>query len=107
MCGMQDFEDDEVPILSERGRGEGFMEEAPATGSGAAAREEKNCPGCFKIIPLQKGGWRPPPPPPSRKTTPHICLSYTAGAWARWARRSSHHRLCQVSNPSAFRHRAG
>ena len=36
---MQDFEeDDEIPVIS--GRGEGIMEEAPATGSGAARRNE-------------------------------------------------------------------
>ncbi len=36
---LQDFEDDEeIPIIS--GRGEGIMEEAPATGSGAARRNE-------------------------------------------------------------------
>ena len=34
---LQDFdEDDEIPVIS--GRGEGIMEEAPATGSGAARR---------------------------------------------------------------------
>ena len=35
---LNDFEEDDIPIVS--GRGEGIMEEAPATGSGAARRNE-------------------------------------------------------------------
>ena len=35
---LQDEEDDEIPVIS--GRGEGIMEEAPATGSGASRRNE-------------------------------------------------------------------
>ena len=33
-----DFEDDNIPVVS--GRGEGVMEETPATGSGAGRRNE-------------------------------------------------------------------
>jgi hypothetical protein len=52
---MQDFEDDEVPILSERGRGEGFMEEAPATGSGAARRNEDIALDLMKFVAMTTG----------------------------------------------------
>ena len=55
ICGMQDFEDDEVPILSERGTGEGFMEEAPATGSGAARRNEDIALDLMKFIAMTTG----------------------------------------------------
>jgi hypothetical protein len=50
---MQDFEDDDIPILS--GRGEGLMEEAPATGSGAARRNEDIALDLMKFIAMTTG----------------------------------------------------
>jgi hypothetical protein len=50
---MQDFEDDEIPILS--GRGEGFMDEVPATGSGAARRNEDIALDLMKFIAMTTG----------------------------------------------------
>jgi hypothetical protein len=50
---MQDFEDDETPILS--ARGEAFMEEAPATGSGAARRNEDIALDLMKFIAMTTG----------------------------------------------------
>jgi hypothetical protein len=51
---MQDFEDDDIPI-SARGRGEGFMEEAPATGSGAARRNEDIALDLMKFVAMTTG----------------------------------------------------
>jgi hypothetical protein len=51
---MQDFdEDDEIPVIS--GRGEGFMEEAPATGSGAARRNEDIALDLMKFVAMTTG----------------------------------------------------
>ena len=50
---MQDFEDDEIPILT--GRGEGFMEEVPATGSGHARRNEDIALDLMKFIAMTTG----------------------------------------------------
>ena len=50
---MQDFEDDEIPILS--ARGEGLMDEAPATGSGVARRNEDIALELMKFIAMTTG----------------------------------------------------
>jgi hypothetical protein len=50
---MQDFDEEEIPIIS--GRGEGFMEEAPATGSGAARRNEDIALDLMKFIAMTTG----------------------------------------------------
>jgi hypothetical protein len=52
---MQDFEDedDEVPIRT--GRGEGFMDEVPATGSGHARRNEDIALDLMKFIAMTTG----------------------------------------------------
>jgi len=51
---MQDFEDDEeIPVIS--GRGEGIMEEAPATGSGAARRDEDIALDLMKFVAMTTG----------------------------------------------------
>ena len=50
----QDFEDDdEIPVIS--GRGEGIMEEAPATGSGAARRNEDIALDLMKFVAMTTG----------------------------------------------------
>jgi hypothetical protein len=48
----EDFEDD-IPIFS--GRGEGIMEEAPATGSGASRRNEDIALDLMKFIAMTTG----------------------------------------------------
>jgi len=48
----EDFEDD-IPIFS--GRGEGIMEEAPATGSGAAHRNEDIALDLMKFVAMTTG----------------------------------------------------
>jgi len=49
-----DFEDDEdIPVIS--GRGEGIMEEAPATGSGAARRNEDIALDLMKFVAMTTG----------------------------------------------------
>ncbi len=51
---MQDFEeDDEIPVIS--GRGEGIMEEAPATGSGASRRNEDIALDLMKFVAMTTG----------------------------------------------------
>jgi hypothetical protein len=50
---MEDFEDDNIPIVS--GRGEGIMEEAPATGSGAARRNEDIALDLMKFVAMTTG----------------------------------------------------
>jgi len=51
---LQDFdEDDEIPVMS--GRGEGIMEEAPATGSGAARRNEDIALDLMKFVAMTTG----------------------------------------------------
>jgi len=51
---MQDFEDDdEIPVIS--GRGEGVMEEAPPTGSGAARRNEDIALDLMKFVAMTTG----------------------------------------------------
>src|ERR1700752_1602494 len=51
---LQDFdEDDEIPVMS--GRGEGVMEEAPATGSGAARRNEDIALDLMKFVAMTTG----------------------------------------------------
>jgi len=52
---LQDFEDDDIPIIPERGRGEGFMDEAPATGSGASRRNEDIALDLMKFIAMTTG----------------------------------------------------
>src|SRR6478735_858327 len=55
ISSLQDFEDDEeeIPVIS--GRGEGIMEEAPATGSGAARRNEDIALDLMKFIAMTTG----------------------------------------------------
>ena len=49
-----DFEDDqEIPVIS--GRGEGIMEESPATGSGAARRNEDIALDLMKFVAMTTG----------------------------------------------------
>jgi hypothetical protein len=48
-----DFEDGEIPIFS--GTGEGLMEEAPATGSGASRRNEDIALDLMKFIAMTTG----------------------------------------------------
>jgi hypothetical protein len=56
MIRSQDFEDDEeIPIISRSGRGEGIMEEAPATGSGAARRNEDIALDLMKFVAMTTG----------------------------------------------------
>jgi hypothetical protein len=51
---MQDFdEDEEIPVIS--GRGEGVMEEAPATGSGAGRRNEDIALDLMKFVAMTTG----------------------------------------------------
>ena len=51
---MQDFEeDDDIPVIS--GRGEGIMEEAPATGSGASRRNEDIALDLMKFVAMTTG----------------------------------------------------
>ena len=51
---MQDFEDDEdIPVIS--GRGEGIMEEAPATGSGGGRRNEDIALDLMKFVAMTTG----------------------------------------------------
>src|SRR5215469_2214604 len=51
---LQDFEDNEdIPVIS--GRGEGIMEEAPATGSGAARRNEDIALDLMKFVAMTTG----------------------------------------------------
>ena len=49
----EDFEDDEIPILT--GTGEGLMEEVPHTGSGAARRNEDIALDLMKFIAMTTG----------------------------------------------------
>jgi len=55
ISSLQDFEDDdeEIPVIS--GRGEGIMEEAPATGSGAARRNEDIALDLMKFVAMTTG----------------------------------------------------
>lgn len=52
---LDDFEDDDIPIVSAKGRGEGIMEEAPATGSGAARRNEDIALDLMKFVAMTTG----------------------------------------------------
>jgi hypothetical protein len=52
-CEDQDFEDDEIPVIS--GRGEGIMEETPATGSGAGRRNEDIALDLMKFVAMTTG----------------------------------------------------
>jgi|SRR5271167_4867781 hypothetical protein len=49
----EDFEDEEIPIIS--GTGEGLMEETPATGSGAGRRNEDIALDLMKFIAMTTG----------------------------------------------------
>jgi hypothetical protein len=49
----EDFEDEEIPILS--GTGEGLMDEAPAKGSGAGRRNEDIALDLMKFIAMTTG----------------------------------------------------
>ena len=48
-----EFEDDEIPLIS--GRGEGIMEETPATGSGPGRRNEDIALDLMKFIAMTTG----------------------------------------------------
>ena len=50
---MQDEEDDDIPVLS--GRGEGIMDEVPATGSGHARRNEDIALDLMKFVAMTTG----------------------------------------------------
>jgi hypothetical protein len=50
---MEDFEDEHIPIVS--GRGEGIMEDGPATGSGAARRNEDIALDLMKFVAMTTG----------------------------------------------------
>ena len=52
---MHDFEDDDIPAVSARGRGEGIMEEGSATGSGAGRRNEDIALDLMKFIAMTTG----------------------------------------------------
>jgi hypothetical protein len=51
----EDFEDDDIPILSAKGTGEGLMDETPATGSGHARRNEDIALDLMKFIAMTTG----------------------------------------------------
>lgn len=50
---MEDFEDEEIPIIS--GRGEGVMEETPGTGSAAGRRNEDIALDLMKFVAMTTG----------------------------------------------------
>jgi len=50
-----DFEDEEIPILSEKGRGEGLMDEGSHTGSGAGRRNEDIALDLMKFVAMTTG----------------------------------------------------
>ena len=50
---MDDEEDDEIPVFS--GRGEAFMDEVPATGSGHARRNEDIALDLMKFVAMTTG----------------------------------------------------
>jgi len=49
----EDFEDEDIPIVS--GRGEGIMEEAPATSAGAGRRNEDIALDLMKFVAMTTG----------------------------------------------------
>ena len=49
----EDFEDEDIPIVS--GRGEGIMEEAPATSTGAGRRNEDIALDLMKFVAMTTG----------------------------------------------------
>ncbi len=51
----EDFEDDEIPIISARGRGEGIMDEAAGTSAGAGRRNEDIALDLMKFIAMTTG----------------------------------------------------
>jgi hypothetical protein len=51
----EDFEDDEIPILSAKGTGEGLMDEASATAPGAGRRNEDIALDLMKFIAMTTG----------------------------------------------------
>lgn len=55
----EDFEDDDIPVISETGRGEGIMEETPATGtgpgSGGGRRNEDIALDLMKFVAMTTG----------------------------------------------------
>jgi hypothetical protein len=51
----EDFEDDETPVISDRGRGEGIMDEAAGTSSGAGRRNEDIALDLMKFIAMTTG----------------------------------------------------
>jgi hypothetical protein len=50
-----DFEDEDIPILSEKGRGEGLMDEGSHTGSGAGRRNEDIALDLMKFVAMTTG----------------------------------------------------
>ena len=51
----EDFEDDEIPILTARGRGEGIMDEAAGTHASAGRRNEDIALDLMKFIAMTTG----------------------------------------------------
>ncbi len=50
-----DFEDEEIPVLSEKGRGEGLMDEGSQTGSGSGRRNEDIALDLMKFVAMTTG----------------------------------------------------
>ena len=87
---MEDEEDEEIPVFS--GRGEAFMDEVPATGSGHARRNEDIALDLMKFVAMTTGYgrttstgsvFRAADRPLSPKITRTSYLNSMAGAWAR------------------------
>jgi hypothetical protein len=51
----EDFEDDDIPTISARGRGEGLMEETAGTGSAAGRRNEDIALDLMKFVAMTTG----------------------------------------------------
>ncbi len=51
----EDFEDEEIPVISARGTGEGLMEEPTGTSSGAGRRNEDIALDLMKFIAMTTG----------------------------------------------------
>jgi hypothetical protein len=52
---MQDEEEDDIPVIPDRGRGEGIMEEADKSGSGAGRRNEDIALDLMKFVAMTTG----------------------------------------------------
>jgi hypothetical protein len=51
----EDFEDEEIPVISARGRGEGIMDEAAGTSAGAGRRNEDIALDLMKFVAMTTG----------------------------------------------------